>query len=111
MEKGLSIQQTRMMAFLLISLFIMNIADYFFTVRALSWGIIEWNPLINAIAHTQLFPILKIGLVSAFLLFIWLFRYHINRLLLLIMTELWLVFGFYALVNGWHIYGQFYIYN
>ncbi len=84
----------------------MNIADYIFTVRALSWGIKEWNPLIDAIADTYLFPLFKVGLVSAFLLFIWLFRYRINQLRIIIITGLWLVFGAYAFVTGWHIYGQ-----
>lgn len=110
MKNKLPFRQTRILAIILISLFIMNIADYIFSVRALSWGIKEWNPLINATIGTYLFPILKIGLVSMFLLFIWLCRYRINRLRIIIMTGLWFTFVAYVLVTGWHIYGHFFIY-
>jgi len=106
MKNGLSIHQTRILAFLLVSLFIMNIADYILTTRAMSFGIKELNPLINIVVQTPLFPILKIGLISAFILFIWLARHKINRLRFVIMTALWVTFVAYALVTFWHIYGQ-----
>jgi len=49
-------RQICILAFLLVSLFMMNIADYVYTVRAMSFGIKELNPLINAIAPALLTP-------------------------------------------------------
>ena len=109
MKNGSITQDNRMLAFLLISLFIMNIVDYILTARAMSFGIRELNPLINAIAHTLLFPILKVGLISAFILFIWLARHKINRLRFVIMIGLWVTFVAYVLLTIWHIYGQLYM--
>jgi len=101
-------RQNRILAFLLLGLFLLNIADYAFTVRALSWGVPEANPFMNAIVFTALFPAVKIGLVTVSLLAIWFLRNRINRLRRVIMLALWATFLVYAGTTAWHAYWQFF---
>ena len=57
---------TRYLPMLLLGIGLFNVADYFFTVQALSLGARELNPVMDAIAHTPLFPVVKLTVVLRF---------------------------------------------
>lgn len=92
---------------LLIAICILNITDYFFTVKAISLGANEANPIMNAIIHTPLFPVVKLILVPGSLLLIWIYRFKIKRLQTLILVLLWIVFAGYLSVKVYHLYWQY----
>ena len=94
---------------LLIGIFILNIADYVFTEIALSLGAEEANPFLAPIVDTIWFPIVKVFIVSAFILFIWLVRERIlaGKRRKFILFGLWITFFAYLAVIAWHIYWLF----
>ncbi len=97
----------RYLPILLIGIGLFNAADYFFTVQALSMGATEANPVMDAIVHTPLFPMVKLFLVPVFLLFIWVVRAKIERLHKPVMIMLWVVFIGYFSVTVYHIFMQY----
>lgn len=100
----------RVLGALLFFLGVFNWLDYFFTVRALSWGIEEANPfMVSALeANDWMFPFVKLALVPAGLLLVWLFRHRIAKARMIVMVSLWAVCLSYAGVTAWHIYGQYF---
>ena len=101
----------RHMAILLLGIGLFNITDYFFTVKALSLGAREANPIMNMIVHTPLFPLVKLILVPGALVLIWIFRSKIKRLRKQIMLLLLVAFMGYLAVNVYHLYWKYIIGN
>ncbi len=54
----------RLVVALAATLFVLNVADYFLTIWALSLGGIELNPLMSPVISTPFGPIVKIALVG-----------------------------------------------
>ena len=107
-SKNKSIKNTNI-AIMLFSIFILNLVDYIFTVRAIGMGFEEANPVINALLHAPLFPIVKIGLVTLGLVLIWQFRHRTIRIKKLILALLTITFLAYGAVSIYHIYGLGYL--
>jgi hypothetical protein len=57
----------------IVLLLCLNLLDYLFTINALRHGIPEANPLLVAIVETLWFPVIKIGIVSLLIVFLWFF--------------------------------------
>ena len=72
-------------------------------------GFEEANPVINALLHAPLFPIVKIGLVTLGLILIWQSRNRTIRIKKLILALLTITFLAYGVVNIYHIYGLGYL--
>ncbi len=94
--------------FLLLGIGLFNIADYFFTVQALSLGARELNPVVDAIVYTPLFSVAKLILIPALLVFIWTARHKIHTRKNMIMLLIWGVFVSYFAVTVYHLYWQYY---
>ena len=103
-------RNTRIFGSLLFFLGILNILDYFFTVKALSLGADEANPVMLAAMETTdyLFPLIKLVLVPLGLFGVWLARGRIAKRSRVIMASLWVVTLAYATVTGWHLYGLYF---
>ena len=91
---------------LLLGIGLFNIADYFFTLQALSLGAIEANPVMDAIVHTPLFSVVKLILIPALLVFFWTMRHKIRTRKNIIMMLTWVVFISYFVVSVYHLYFQ-----
>ncbi len=89
---------------LLIGIGLLNIADYFFTVQALSLGAREINPVMDAIAHTPLFPVVKLILIPVLLLFVWTARHKLQARKRAIMLLTWVAFVSYFVMTLYHLY-------
>ena len=96
----------RHLFFLLPRIGLFNIADYFFTVNALSLGATEANPVMDAIVHTPLFPVVKLILIPALLVFFWIIRHKMKTRKNMIMMLTWGVFISYFVVTVYHLYFQ-----
>ena len=96
----------RYLPILLLGIGLFNIADYFFTVNALSLGATEANPVMDAIVHTPLFPVVKLILIPALLVFFWTVRHKIQTRKNAIMPLTWGVFISYFVVTVYHLYFQ-----
>ncbi len=94
----------------LIGLVIFNAIDYVATIRAISHGAEEHNPIINAILYTPLFPLYKLLIIPAALYWVWFVRtkWQHNRVILVDMIGL---FVLYAMLTGWHLWGQLFAIN
>ena len=101
------ITKPNILKFLLTGILILNIADYVFTEIALSLGAEEANPFLAPIVDTIWFPIVKVFIISTFVLFIWLVKEYIlaGKLKKVILFGLWVAFIAYFAVMVWHIYG------
>ena len=77
-----------------------NILDYFFTLKAVSAGMVEGNPAMEAILHTPLFPAVKLLLVPLMLWVLWRYRERVPRL----RYYVWVPFVAYAILTGWHVF-------
>ncbi len=97
----------RIFSYLLLALAILNLADYVLTLRALSWGIPEGNPIMDAAIDLGLFHLVKAALPTALLLLVWLFSDRIRRIRPSIILFLGVAVLVYAGVTVWHLYGQF----
>ena len=91
------------MPFLLIGIGLLNITDYFFTLQAFSLGAREGNPIMNAIVHTPLFPVVKLIIVPLLLVSVWVSRVKLNRLRNLVMLLLCFSFICYLSVSVYYI--------
>ncbi len=85
---------------MLIAIGVFNVADYFFTLRALEAGFTEGNPFMDAIIYTSWFPAIKLLLIPCGLLAIWLvedrlkpFSKHIILVALLVYAGLMVYHG------------------
>jgi hypothetical protein len=58
----------------IILLLCFNLLDYLFTINALQHGISEANPILIPIVETLWFPVIKVGIVSILIIFLWVFR-------------------------------------
>ena len=96
----------RYLPILLLGIGLFNVADYFFTVQALSMGATEANPVMDAIAHTPLFPLVKLILIPTLLVFVWTVRHKIQARKQAIMLLTWVVFVSYFVVTLYHLYFQ-----
>lgn len=56
-----------------------NVLDYYFTLKALSIGYEEANPVVDIILDTPLFPIIKLVVIPAMLFIIWLLRDKVEK--------------------------------
>ena len=97
---------TRYLFILLLGIGLFNVVDYFFTVQALFLGATEANPVMDAIVHTPLFPVVKLILVPALLVFFWTVRHKIRTRKNIIMLMTWVVFISYFFVTVYHLYWQ-----
>ena len=92
---------------ILVTLGLLNIADYLFTQRAINVLLHpEANPIINLTLGTPWFFIVKVIGVSIALLYIW----HIREKWMqnkIISRLLYFVTLAYGSVTVWHLYGQF----
>ena len=97
--------KSRKLFFMLITICVLNIADYLFTLRALSYGALEANPLMNPIIAEFMGFVVKVLLVPLGLLFIWHTRHKWSRAKPLIIAGIYALFIAYSAVTVWHIYG------
>lgn len=82
-----------------IALFVLNVADYFTTMWALSLGGIELNPVMAPIISTPLTPFLKVVVVGVVCFFIARkVRFTPGVVALLVVTS------FYAAVVSWNTF-------
>ena len=90
------------LAILLFNIALLSIIDYLFTIRAVSRGLKEFNPVMDPILHTPLFPLIKVVFVPLALLWAWLNhdRWQHNRLINL---GIWILFLVYGVLTVWHI--------
>lgn len=107
MDKKSAKNRSRTPAFLLLSLGAANAADYFFTVEALAAGGRKINPVMGAIVDTPLFPALKLVMLPAALVFIWLAMDRLERLRRVVLAGLWTAFAAYAGAMVWHVHSMF----
>jgi len=93
---------------ILIGLVIFNVIDYTATTRAISYGAEGYNPIMNAILATPLFPVYKLMIIPAALYWVWHVRakWQHNRVILASMYGLFMV---YATLTGWHVWGQLFV--
>jgi hypothetical protein len=100
------LEMTTMLRKILIGLVIFNIIDYIATTRAIAHGAEEYNPIMNAILHSPLFPVYKLLIIPAALYWAWSVRakWQHNRVILASMFGLFVV---YATLTGWHLWGTF----
>ncbi len=99
-------QRDKWIAYILVAIGALNFADYFLTLRALSFGIEEGNPYMDALIGTPWFPIVKLLLVPLGLYRIWTLRDGmgwISRSLLI------LALLAYSWVTGYHMAGMLYL--
>lgn len=101
----------RILKYTLITLAALNMADYFFTLRAVySMGIQEANPAMDAAlggGPSLLFTLIKLVAIPLICLIIWRSRSRWHRMKPLICNLLIFVTVAYVAVTAWHIYGQF----
>ena len=98
--------EKRYLFILLPGIALFNIANYFFTINALSLGATEANPVMDAIVHTPLFPVVKLILIPALLVFFWTMRHKMKTRKNFIMLLTWGVFISYFVVSVYHLYFQ-----
>ena len=79
---------------------ILNFADYFLSLQAFRAGMAEGNPVMDAILHTPIFPLYKLGAVTVFLWLLWRYRERVPRL----RYYVWVPFMAYAMLTGWHVF-------
>jgi len=93
------------MAILLFNIALLSIIDYLYTVRAVSHGLKEFNPVMVPILHTPLFPLIKMFIIPLTLLWVWLNRdkWQHNWL---INFGIWVLFMVYGGLTVWHIMVQ-----
>lgn len=92
----------RMLKFMLIATGIFNVADYISTMIAISNGVPEGNPVMDAVIGTPWFPVIKLVLVPLALYFVWRCRGRVRR----VVYYAGVVFAAYGLLTAWHVYGQ-----
>ena len=92
----------RMFGILLFLIGLLNVADYFFTVKALELGGREANPimLLAIEANEWMFPVVKLALVPLALIAVWLTEGKSN---VAVFVATWIVFLSYTAVTLWHI--------
>ena len=78
----------------------LNIADYFLSLQAFKAGMAEGNPVMDAILHTPIFPLYKLGAVTVFLWLLWRYRERVPRL----RYYVWVPFLAYGVLTVWHAY-------
>ena len=76
----------------------LNIADYFLSLQAFKAGMAEGNPVMDAILHTPIFPLYKLGAVTVFLWLLWRYRERVPRL----RYYVWVPFLAYGVLTVWH---------
>ena len=92
----------KLLMWLLLAVAVFNVGDYFLTLQAISVGMAEGNPVMDAILHTPIFPLYKLGAVTAFICIVWVSRKHWNKLSVVIHAGVWLMFLVYGSVTAWH---------
>lgn len=84
----------RLLCLLLAGTGIFNICDYFLTVHVVGEGHGELNPVVNLMLNTKLFPVVKLVLIPAALLAIWLLRSRAGKRLLLYSWVMFISYSF-----------------
>ena len=95
----------RVFALVLLLPAVLNLVDYGLTMRALSAGVPEGNPIMAAALDLGSFPFFKAGLPTALLWLAWLASDRIRRTRLPVLTLLVMVVLIYLGVTVWQIYG------
>ena len=98
----------RIFNFLLLALAALNLLDYALTLKALSRGVPEGNPLMDAALELGIFHLVKAALPTALLVLTWLFSDRIRRIRASILVLLTVAVTVYLGVTVWHIYSLFY---
>jgi len=90
---------------LLLNIALLSIIDCLYTISAVSYGLGEVNPIMDAIIQTPLFPLIKLFIIPIALLWLWTIRdkWQHNGLINL---GLWTLFVFYGALTVWHIMVQ-----
>ena len=88
----------------IVALIVFNVADYFFTIRALSWGIPEGNPVMDLIVYTPLFAGVKVMLIPLALLWVWRVRHQLGPIPKSAIAFTTVVYGW---LTGFHMWHQF----
>ena len=82
----------RILRDLLLGVAVFNVADYLLTLLALHVGYREFNPIMDIIVHTPLFPLVKLVVVPIALYFVWSQRSRVGSRILI---YAWLAFSIY----------------
>ncbi len=93
-------RRDRCIGYTLIAIGVFNFADYLLTLRALSLGIPEGNPYMDALIGTPWFPIVKLVIVPVGLYRIWMLRHGMGWIS---RTLLGLLLAAYTWVTVYHI--------
>lgn len=92
----------RILKYMLIAISVFNVADYISTLIAISNGVPEGNPVMDAVIGTPWFPVIKLVLVPAGLYLIWRCRGRVRR----VVYYAGVAFAAYGLLTAWHVIGQ-----
>lgn len=84
----------RLLGLLLAGTGIFDIYDYFLTVHVIGEGHGELNPVVNLMLDTKLFPIVKLVLIPAALLVLWLLRTRAGKRLLAYSWAMFICYSF-----------------
>ena len=96
----------RILKAVLVALAALNVADYFFTLRAVSFGVAEGNPAMDAAMGTPLFALVKLVVVPLACFVIWRTRDKWCRTRFLVSGLLIFVTVAYSMVTVWHFWWQ-----
>ena len=91
----------RFLWWMLFSVALFNVADYFLTLHALSMGFREGNPVMALIVDTVYFPKVKLVLVPLLLLFLWSVRERIGRRLYGYVGVIFVAYSLLMVYYGW----------
>ena len=86
---------------MLACIYTLNVADYYLTLSAVSKGATEANPIMAAILHTPMFPVVKLFCIPAILCMIWVARANVRPA---IVRVVWVPVVAYVLLGMWHLY-------
>lgn len=87
------------LAITLPGVWLLNVADYFLTCRALAAGAVEVNPVMAMVVGTPLFPAVKLVAVPLLLLLIWRLRHRVKRTA----AYVWVPLVVYSMLMVWHL--------
>lgn len=93
------------MRLVLLGIALFSVIDYFATARATAYGVAELNPIMDAIVHTPLFPLLKLVIIPGALLGIYVIRERWMHRMVLV-AGMWILLCVYGALTAWHVWGQ-----
>ena len=98
------ISMHRTIGLLLLGVLALNLIDYGLTLRALSLGATEGNPIMDwMLQRPPAFDLYKLVAVPSFLVAVWRLRHRVDPRRMAYYA--WAVFLPYLSLMGWHVYG------